>query len=93
MSKLNEELIKAIDELHNNYDAFYIYNKYSSTEDLKDNTNQKEFELLLNKFKNDPMCMKAIKWIMNCYDCFYKNEFNDGKDAFSYLKNKLLEEE
>lgn len=91
MNDLDKNIIEAINKLQDSYDAFLIYNKYTSLEDLNDNTHKKEFELLLEKFKNDEMCMKAIKWIMNCYDYYYKDEFNDGNDAFSYLRNKIKE--
>lgn len=87
-----EKIIKAINNLQDNYDAFFINNKYTSLDNLGDNTHKQEFKLLFEKFKNDEMSMKAIKWIMNCYDCYYKDEFNDGNDAFSYLRNKITEE-
>jgi hypothetical protein len=79
----NKELIKVIDDLWNNYDAFLFYNKY------EENTHKKQFELLEERFKQDEMSMKAIKWIKNCYDCFYKEDFNDDKSAFAYLKKQL----
>lgn len=87
-----EELLKAIDELFNNYDAFFINNKYSSTENLEDNTHEKEFKLLIDKFKNDEISMRAIKWILNCYDCYLKDEFMDDGTAFEYLRRKIREE-
>lgn len=79
----NKELIKAIDDLWNNYDAFLFNNKYG------ENTHKKQFKLLEEKFKKDEMSMKAIKWIKNCYDCYYKEDFNDDKSAFAYLKKQL----
>lgn len=83
-----EELIKTIDTLMNNYDAYLFENKY-----LEDkNTHKKEFDLLIEYFKNDEMCMKAINWIKYRYDYFYKDEFeNDENSAFAYLKSKLGE--
>ena len=78
-----KELIKVINDLWNNYDAFLFYNKY------EENTHKKQFELLEERFKQDEMSMKAIKWIKNCYDCFYKEDFNDDKSAFAYLKKQL----
>ena len=93
MSDLDKEkIIKAINKLQDSYDAFFIDNKYSSLEDLSNNTHKIEFELLFENFKNDEMCVKAINWIMGCYDYYYKDEFNDGNDAFSYLRNKITEE-
>lgn len=92
MSDLNKkEMIEAINKLQDSYDAFLIYNKYTSLEDLSDNTHKKEFELLFKILKEDEMCVKALNWILNCYDYYYKDEFNDGKDAFSYLRNKIEE--
>lgn len=79
----NKELIKAIDDLWNNYDAFLFYNKY------EENTHKKQFELLVERFKQDEMSMKAIEWIKNCYDCYYKEDFNDDRSAFAYLKKQL----
>lgn len=79
----NKELIKAIDELYNNYDAFLIDNKYG------ENTHRKQFELLIERFKQDEMSMKAIEWIQHCYDCYYKEDFKDDKSAFAYLKKQL----
>ncbi len=79
----NKELIKAIDDLWNNYDAFLFYNKY------EENTHKKQFELLEERFKQDEMSMKAIEWIKNCYDCYFKEDFNDDKSAFAYLKKQL----
>lgn len=86
------KIIKAINKLQDSYDAFFRVNKYSTLEDLGNNTHKAEFELLFENFKNDEKCVKAIKWIMVCYDCYYKEEFNDGNDAFSYLRNKITEE-
>ena len=79
----DKELIKAIDDLWNNHDAFLFYNKY------EENTHKKQFELLEERFKQDEMSMKAIEWIKNCYDCYFKEDFNDDKSAFAYLKKQL----
>ena len=79
----NKELIKVIDDLWNNYDAFLFNNKYG------ENTHKKQFELLEERFKQDEMSMKAIEWIKKCYDCYYKEDFNDDKSAFAYLKKQL----
>ena len=82
----NKELIKAIDDLWNNYDAYLFNNKYGA---IKGNTHEKEFELLINKFKNDEMSMRAINWILNRYDYYYKEDFKDENSAFAYLKKQL----
>ena len=80
-----EEIIKAIDLLMNNYDAYFFQNKYT-----EDNTHKKEFDLLIKYFKNDEMALKAISWIKNRYDYYYKSDFENNKNsAFAYLKSKL----
>ena len=34
--------------------------------------------------------IKALNWILNCYDCYYKSEVENNQDsAFGYLKNKI----
>lgn len=80
--------IEAIDNLFNSYDAYLINNKYGS---IEGNTHEKEFKILIDRFKNDEMSMKAINWILNCYDYYYKDEFSDDKSAFAFLKNRLEE--
>ena len=87
-----EELIDAIDDLWNSYDAFYFENKYT-----ENNTHKKEFELLFKYFENDEIALKTINWIKYSYDCYYKEDFkeelNGCKNAFAYLKSKLGENE
>lgn len=81
-----EDYIKAVDDLLNEYDAYYIVNKY----DKENNTHKKQFDMLLDLFKDNEMCMKALNWIHDCYDCFYKSEFeNDEGSAFAYLKTSI----
>lgn len=83
----SEDLINAVDKILDSYDAFLIDNKY-----LDRNTHQKEFDLLTEQFKDDEMCMKAINWMKNRYDCYYKKEFeHDEGSAFAFLKNKIKE--
>jgi len=80
---------EALNEIYNNYDAFYIGNKYGGDEYK---THKKEFDILIDFVKNDEMGGRAVSWIMHEYDCYYKNEYADEKDdnAFNYLK-KLIE--
>ena len=41
------------------------------------------FELL----KDDELSMRALNWIKNAYDCYYKEEIKKEEDnAFNYLK-------
>lgn len=82
-----EELLKALDEIKESYDAFYIENKYGS------NTHQKQFDLLEQNVKGDKM-PNALGWIKNCYDCYYKNEYEDESGtAFEYIRNQIKEVE
>lgn len=78
--------MKAINRILNYYDAYYFKNKYGE----EDNTHKKEFDLLKEYFKKDITALRAIDWIKNKYDCYYKNEFNNDKNsAFAYLKSKV----
>ena len=82
-----EDYINAVDDLLNDYDAYYFINKY---DDLKNNTHKSQFELLINLLKDDEMSMKAISWIKNCYDCYYKKQYeNDEESPFAYLKGSI----
>ena len=82
-----EELLKALDDIKESYDAFYIENKYGS------NTHQKQFDLLEQNVKGDKM-PNALGWIKNCYDCYYKNEYEDESGtAFEYIRNQINEVE
>lgn len=83
MSK--EELLKALDEIKETYDAYYIENKYGT------NTHQKQFDLLEQNVKGDLMS-SALYWIKNCYDCYYKNDFEDETGtAFGYIRSLINE--
>ena len=86
MSKRKEKLLKALDEIKESYDAFYIENKYGT------NTHQKQFDLLEQNVKGDKM-LNALGWIRNCYDCYYKDDFKDESGtAFEYIRNLILKE-
>ena len=78
-----EEYLKAIDKLENEYDAYFMGNRYGS-----ENTHQKEFELLSNL--KGKLVGNALAWIKNCYDCYYKNELPDD-NAFNYLRGIVNE--
>lgn len=72
-----DQMLKAIDSLENEYDAFYIENKYG------DCTHKKEF-ILLKNLTGDRV-QSALSWIRYHYDCYYKSE--NGKDSpFHYLR-------
>lgn len=86
---MKEELLTALNNLLDEYDAYYIANKYSKFED-EDCTHHNEFMLLKDFVKDDELGMKALNWIRYCYDCYYKDEVLESEDtAFSYLKNLI----
>lgn len=86
MLKINKsEYLKAIDELENEYDAFYMANRYG------EGTHDEQFKLLStlkgNKVKN------ALGWIHDQYDCYYRSEMKDDPDSpFEYLR-KCVDDE
>lgn len=76
--------VEALNTLMNEYDAYYIENKYGV------GTHQREFEILSElkgKFVPD-----TIGWIKKSYDCYYKND-PDMTSAFRYLKALAEREE
>ena len=75
---------EAINKLKNEYDAFYIENKYGS------GTHKEEFELL-STLKGEYV-RNALAWIKDCYDCYYKDELEDD-NPFDYLESLLGETE
>ena len=80
---MKKELLKALDEIKEGYDAFYIENKYGT------NTHQKQFDLLEKNLKGDKV-PNALGWIKNCYDCFYQHDYEDEKGtAFEYLRDLI----
>ena len=83
-----EKYLKAIDDLYNEYDAYYFVNKYDG---LENNTHREQFELLADLLVKDyPMAGSALSWIKNCYDCYYKEQYlNDDESPFSYLKSAV----
>ena len=85
--KNKEEYLKAIDDLLDSYDAYYFINKYS---ELDKNTHNSQFSILYEFLKDDEMSMRALNWIKNCYDCYYKKQFeNDEESPFYYLKGAI----
>lgn len=78
---------KALNEIKESYDAYYFMNKYGNG-----TTHQKQFDLL-STLKGDKV-ENAIAWIKNCYDCYYKKDFeNEEGTAFEYLRNICKEYE
>ena len=89
---MKKYLLKALEELLNEYDAYYFINKYSNFDD-ESCTHHKQFMLLKSFIKGDKLGKNALIWIRNAYDCHYKEEILASDDtAFSYLK-KLIERE
>lgn len=75
-------------EIWKSYDAYYITNKYGET-----STHKEEFEILHELLKDDELSDKALRWIANYYDCYYKDEFDEKNDdnPFYYLQCRLTE--
>lgn len=84
METKKDQMLKAIESLEDEYDAFYLGNRYGV-----DNTHKEEFELL-KQLKGDKV-PNALAFIHDCYDCYYKSE--NGEDSpFNYLR-KCVENE
>ena len=83
-----KEELKAINEIQDSYDAFYILNKYGT-----DGTHKKEFDILFEFVKNDELGKNALNWIKHEYDCYYKNDYysNDKNSPFAYLEEFIKE--
>lgn len=82
-----QELLKAVSELENEYDAYLMMNRYSHEEGK--NTHAKHFKLLA-ELKGDKV-PNALAWIHDCYDCYYKNELNEDS-PFNYLRETIEQE-
>lgn len=81
--KIEKNYEKALDEIKDEYDAFYIANKYES--DVTKTTHGTQFAKLL-ELKGDKVT-NAVHWIAREYDCYYKNEYeNEDDTAFGYLR-------
>ena len=82
-----ENLLNALNEIKDSYDAFFIENKYG------DNTHKKQFDLL-SKELNLPLDKGALAWIKYEYDCYYKGDYEDETGtAFEYIRNLILKGE
>ena len=92
---MKEKYLQYVDNLKNSYDAYYFQNK---CDDITKTTHSKEFIELINLLEKDDISLRALGWIRDCYDCYYKDELEleENKDnAFNYLIktiNKLFEE-
>lgn len=85
--KTKKEYLIAVDELLDSYDAYYFINKYS---ELDKNTHGTQLSMLYELLKDDDMSMRALNWIKNAYDCYYKDEVEEEDDnAFNYLKKQI----
>lgn len=87
-----EEFIKNNDLLNiwKDYDAFYFANKYG-----EESTHIEQFKNLRELLKQDELSQRALNWISQCYDCYYKNEFEgmNNDNPFYYLQCKINEME
>lgn len=72
------EYLEAINDLQNNYDAYFMGNRYGD-----ENTHAKQFKLL-SALKGDKV-KNALAWIHDCYDCYYKDELGED-NPFDYLR-------
>ena len=82
-----EALEKALDEIKNNYDAFFFINQRD--ENNTRNTHKEQFALL-SKELNIPHNTGALGWIRANYDCYYKDDFENEEDtAFGYIRNLI----
>nr|DAP03740.1 MAG TPA: hypothetical protein [Caudoviricetes sp.] len=87
MKYKKEDYINAVDDLLNEYDACYFINKYS---ELDKNTHRTQLSMLFELLKDDEQSMRALNWIKNAYDCYYKEEVKEDDDnAFDYLKEVI----
>lgn len=88
---MKEEMLKKLNEIKDEYDAYYIENKYG------EGTHKEQFQKLREYLKDDGMSMRALNWISYCYDCYYKDdeEYNveNYSNPFYYLETKIKEVE
>ena len=80
------ELEKALQNIKEDYDAYFVENKYG------EGTHNEEFKQLLEHFKNNDLAQRALNWIKNCYDCYYIKE-QDEEGTFYYLEQQLKGEQ
>lgn len=83
-----QELLKALDEIKESYDAFYFANKYGEAK-----THRKQFDMLA-KVEGLSLERGALCWIMYEYDCYYKYDYEDETGtAFEYIRNLINRKE
>ena len=86
-----ENLLNALDEIKDGYDAFFIGNKFD--DDNIKNTHKEQFALL-SKELNLSLNKGALAWIKCEYDCYYKGDYEDETGtAFEYIRNLILKGE
>jgi len=73
---------KAINEIAETYDAFYIENKYGNG----GGTHQKYFETLKDLIPYGDKVENALDWIMNEYDSYDQDIFDTESGPFEYLR-------
>lgn len=84
-----QELLKAVDELQNNYDASFMQN--ASTWKEEKNSHANEFAILSTL--NGDKAYNALCWIHDCYDYHYKSEVEaDENNSFNCLRGVIEDE-
>ena len=86
MMNINKsEYLRAIDELENEYEAFYMSTRYG------EGTHDEQFKLL-STLKGDKV-KNALGWIHDLYDCYYRSEMKDDtNNPFEYLRQCVNDE-
>lgn len=81
---------EALNKIKNEYDAYYLGNRYGKNFDcnLKEDF-QKLFEL--KDIFQDDLVENALNWIHDCYDYYYKEDFEDPQadNPFNHLQGLI----
>lgn len=83
MKPTAEQFEEALNQLLDEYDAFYFENKYG------ENTHKKQFDTL--KQLEGENVTSALLWIMHRYDCHYKEEIDHDpvSSPIGYLESLI----
>lgn len=78
--------MEELNEIRESYDAFYFDNKYG-----EESTHKEQFEKLRELLKDNELALRALNWISVNYDCYYKDEYNEGSNInpFYYLECEI----
>ena len=77
---------KDLFDIWDSYDAFYFENKYGEA-----STHKEQFDRLENLVGSVDICGKALAWMKDCYDSYYKLEYDDLNDSnpFYYIQERI----